>query len=267
MLSLRRVRLHLDKRTRFILSAFILGVGLLFIQSVSFSWRYLAVGLWSLAAAPLCLWSLREGLTFKIEWFIIPILPVFFCAGVALFYFLFPQSLFYQMAIFIFLSFGVYITLLVENIFAVASLRTIALLRAAQAIGFLLTLLTTFFLYNTVFSFRFFPWWNAILIFLISLPLFFQSLWTVNLEERIDAKLVLFTAVLSLIVAQVALIVSVLPVNVLTGSLFLTCTSYILLGMANAEIAGRLFRKTIREYLIVGGLMFLTLLLTTSWTG
>ena len=79
--------------------------------------------------------------------------------------------------------------------------------------------------------------------------------------------LVVFAVVFSLIVAQLALIVSLLPVNVLTGSLFLTCASYVLLGMASAEISGRLFQKTIREYLAVGGLMFLALLLTTSWTG
>jgi len=258
---------HMNKRARFILSAFILGIGLLFIQSISFSWRYLAVGFWSILALPLCLWSLREGLTFKVEWFITPILPVFFCAAVALFYFLFPQSLVYRISIFLFFSFGIYIVLLSENIFTVATLRTIALLRAAQAIGFLLTLLTVFFLYNTVFSFRLFPWWNAISVFFISFPLFFQSLWTVDLEKKMDVKILLFAIIFSLIVAQLALVVSLLPVNVLTGSLFLTCASYVLLGMASAEISGRLFQKTIHEYLAVGGLMFLALLLTTSWIG
>jgi len=257
----------MNKRARFILSAFILGIGLLFIQSISFSWRYLSIGLWSILALPLCFWSLREGLTFKMGWFITPILPVFFCAAVALFYFLFPQSLIYQISIFLFFSFGIYIILLSENIFIVATLRTIALLRAAQAIGFLLTLLTAFFLYNTVFSFCLFPWWNAIAVFFLSFPLFFQSLWTVDLKKKIDVKILLFAAVFSLVVAQLSLVVSLLPVNVLTGSLFLTCASYVLLGMASAEISGRLFQKTIREYLTVGGLMFLALLLTTSWTG
>jgi len=265
--SFVRKKFHLNKRARFILSAFILGIGLLFIQSISFSWRYLMVVFWSILAIPLCFWSLREGLTFKVEWFIIPILPVFFCAAVALFYFLFPQSLVYRISIFLFFSFGIYIVLLSENIFTVATLRTIALLRAAQAIGFLLTLLTIFFLYNTVFSFRLFPWWNAILVFFISFPLFFQSLWTVGLEKKIEVKTLLFAVIFSLVVAQLALIVSLLPVNVLTGSLFLTCASYVLLGMASAEISGRLFRKTIREYLAVGGLMFLAFLLTISWTG
>jgi len=267
MFSLVRKKIRLSKRARFVFSAFVLGIGLLFIQSISFSWRYLAVGLWSVLALPLCLWSLREGLTFKLEWFITPILPVFFCASVALFYFLFPQSLIYQISIFLFLSFGIYIILLSENIFTVATLRTIALLRAAQAVGFLLTLLTVFFLYNTVFSFYLFPWWNAVLVFFISFPLFLQSLWTINLDQKIDTKVLLFTVILSLVVAQLALIVSLLPVNVLTGSLFLTCASYVLLGMVSAEISGRLFQKTIREYLVVGGLMFLALLLTTSWTG
>ena len=156
---------------------------------------------------------------------------------------------------------------LTENIFIVASIRTIALFRAAQTVGFLITLLTAFFWYNTIFSFRFFGWWNALLVLAVSFPLIFQSLWSVDPGEKPGANILLFSVVSSLIISELTLVVSFFPVNVLTGSLFLTCFAYILIGLSSAWLVGRLFRQTIKEYLIVGGLMFLFLLLTTSWRG
>jgi hypothetical protein len=80
---------------------------------------------------------------------------------------------------------------------------------------------TGFFLYDTILSFRLSFWANGLLVFLISLPLFLQGLWSVKLEKRIDRKVGLYTGVLSLILAEAAIIISFWPVNVASGSLFL----------------------------------------------
>ncbi len=269
MTNLKKTVLSLwyNKRARFLVSAVILTGSLLLTQLVPFSWRYFSIfGLFFLSFL-FSFWSLSEGTDSWPIRIITAILPGFFSVGVAMFYFLFPESPVYQIFLLIFFALAIYVIFLTENIFAVASIRTIALSRAAQTIGFLITLLTAFFCYNTIFSFRLLGWWNALLVLLVSFPLFFQAFWSMKLTEKIESNILLFSVISSLVVGQLALIVSFFPVNVLTGSLFITCAAYILIGLISAYLVGRLFRQTIGEYLIVGGLMFLFILLTTSWRG
>ncbi len=260
-------RLRVSKRVRFVFSSLLLGLVFLLTQQLPFPQRYWGVGGLTLLTVALHFFSLYEGLNFKVERLLTPVLPVFFSLGVSLFYFLLPSSWSYRLLIFVLFSFGMYVVFLTENIFTVASLRTIALARAAQAVGFLLTLLSLFFLYDAVFSFRLSFWQNAVLAALLTFPLTLHSLWAVNLEEKLSREDLLFALIFSLVVGEFALIISFFPVEILTGSLFLTTVSYVLLGLGSAQRADRLFKKTVQEYLLVGGLMFLGLLLTTSWRG
>ena len=57
------------------------------------------------------------------------------------------------------------------------------------------------------------------------------------------------------------------PVGVIVGSLFLTILFYILLGIGQSELEGRLFSQTVREYLTVGAVVFIFMLFSTSWNG
>jgi len=250
---------------RFVTSALSLGGMLLLVQSLPFAWRYRSVVGLSFLAFLFTQISFFDSFTLPGQRINAAILPVFFSAGVALFYFLFPSSWWYRLAILLFFAFSIYITFLSENIFLVAALRTIALLRAAQTAGFLLTLLAFFFLSNTVFSFRLFFWENMLLIMVISWPLFWHFLWMINADSETKKKRLFTSLVLTLILGELSLVVSFFPVNVLIVSLFLVCGAYVLMGLAAADLNGRLFAKTVREYLIVGVLMFLVLLLNISW--
>ena len=158
-----------------------------------------------------------------------------------------------------------YVVFLTENIFTVASLRTIALARAAQAVGFLLTLLSLFFLYDAIFSFRLSFWQNAILTLLLTFPLTLHSLWAVNLEEKLSREDLLFALIFSLVVGEFALIISFFPVEILTGSLsnhgFLCA-----FRAGKRQRADRLFKKQFKS-IFWWAAMFLGLLLTTSWRG
>ena len=81
-----------------------------------------------------------------------------------------------------------YALLLTENIYNVAADRTIALLRAAHSVGFLLTLVTYFLLVQTVMAFRFPFFLNAIFVGMVSYLLVFQSLWSSVLEESVSRR-------------------------------------------------------------------------------
>lgn len=263
----RLKRPKISKRQKFALTAALLSVGLLAIQVLGFNDRYQIIGGLTFLTLVLSAWSLSEGLVIN-WWFLnILILPTFFTAGVGLFYFLTPAIWLTRIPIVLLFGLGLYVLLLTENIFAVAAMRTIQLLRSAQAVGFLLTVMTAFFLYDTILSFRLEPWLNFLGVGLVSLPLILHGLWYVNLEEKISFQIWFYVLALSLILAEAALILSFWPLTVAVGSLGLSTVLYIALGLVQHHLSERLFKKTVNEYLGVGLAVLVVIFLTTHWGG
>ena len=160
---------------------------------------------------------------------------------------------------------GMYALLLTENIFNVAAIRTIQLLRAAHAVGFLLTLVVAFFLWDTIFSYRLAPWWNGLLVFATSWPLVLQGLWSVNLEDKVDRSIWRNSLGLAFALGCLGLTISFWPVTITVASLFLVSGLYVLLGLVQQNLSGRLFNKTIQEYLWVGLTVLAVTFLLASW--
>jgi hypothetical protein len=257
---------RITKRQKFILTAGLLSAGLLSIQILDVSWRYQAIGGLTVLAYLLSAWSLSEGLT-GTQWFTVLILPTLFTLGVGSFYFLIPTTWWTRLPIAALFSFGLYALLLTENIFSVAAIRTIQLLRSAQAVGFLLTIITAFFLYDTILSFRLDPWFNFLLTALVSLPLLAQGLWYINLEERISRRCWFYSLVGCLVLGEISLVFSFWPVTVVVGSLALTTSMYIILGLVQHKLTERLFKRTISEHIAVGIAVLVIIFLTTHWGG
>ncbi|MFH1840559.1 MAG: hypothetical protein ABH807_00140, partial [Candidatus Shapirobacteria bacterium] len=193
--------IYFRKRQKFILTAVVLALILLFIQVTNLSWRYQAIASLVFLAFSLSAWSLKEALN-DLEWFVVPLLPALFTGGVGLFYFLVPGDWRVRLPVVILYGFGLYVLLLSANIFSVAAIRTIQLLRSARAVGFLMTLLTAFFLYDTLYSFRPVFWLNFFLVLLVSFPLLLQAIWTTKLENRLSVQTLSFSFALSLIQAE-----------------------------------------------------------------
>jgi len=158
-----------------------------------------------------------------------------------------------------------YALFLSENIFSVAAIRTIQLFRSASAVGFLLTLFTSFLLFDTIWSFALPFYSNFGLVFLVSFLLFFTGTWSVNLKEKIDSKIMIYSLTSSLGLGETAALLSFWPATVSLASLFLTMMIYVCLGLIQAELSDRLFEKTVKEYLLVGFAVFVILLFYTSW--
>ena len=146
----------MTKRFKLAIVSLLLSLGILGVQLIEVDARYQAIGLLAGLAYGLSAWALFEDLK-GIEWLTCLILPVLYPVAVALFYFLLPERLLSRMMILSIFGVGMYALLLTENIFNVAASRTIQLLRAAHAVGFLLTLVVAFFLWDTIFSFKLIP--------------------------------------------------------------------------------------------------------------
>lgn len=256
----------MSKRQKFIFTSLFLSFGLLLLAIADISWRYQAIGALTLLAGVLTVWSLREALE-GIRWLTTVILPILFTVSIGLFYFLLPSTWFSRLPVALAFAIGMYALLLTENIFSVAAIRTIQLFRAASAVGFLLTLLIAFLLYDTIFSFRASFWINSLLVGFISLPLFFHGFWSINLEEKINPKVLIYTLSFSLVLGEMAMIISFFPLTVAMSSLFLTSVMYVLLGLTQAYLAERLFSQTVWEYLGVGMAVLIIMLVTARWGG
>jgi hypothetical protein len=106
-----------------------------------------------------------------------------------------------------------------------------------------------------------------VLVFGASFPLFLQGLWMSKLGLNVSRDLLIFSGALSYSLGSLALVMYFWPVSVVVGSLFLTVGAYELLGLGQVELEDRLFKQTVREYLVVGVLVFISMLFVTSWRG
>ena len=253
------------KRQKFVLTALTLAVGLWGIHAipVALEWRYWLIGLLVGVAAVGSGWALREGLS-GIEWLTVVLPPTLFTAGVGLFYILLPTHWLARLAVVVMFGIGQYALLLTANIFSVAAIRTIALFRAAGAVGFVMTMLTGFLLYDAILSFREAWWWSAPLIMIVSILLLLPAMWSVEVEERLSLKVIKYTIWLAILQGLMAVAISFWPVSLIVASLFLTTMLYIYLGISQHHFSQKLFTRTVWEYLTVGIVVLLTMLVTAS---
>lgn len=268
----------MTKRKKFLITSGLLSLSFLIIYFVDISFNLLTVVIIAFLSLALSFWALKDSLKIGTTLLVL-VLPLFFTLGAGLFYFynLLTSSLVTQLSVNVIYSIaflywflyavGMYATLLGANIYAVASIRTIALLRAAHAIGFLLTLVTFFFIFDTIWSFRTIFWINSILAGILSFPLILQSLWSIELEEKLSRKIFNLTVVASFVLTVISAMISFWPLTVLVISLFLTSIVYVLLGLSQSYLTDRLFQKTVREYLIVGVIVFVAVYLSAGWGG
>jgi hypothetical protein len=254
----------MSKRQKFILSAVLLSFGLMVTQWVEVEYRYVAIFGFFLTTFLVSAWALFEDLK-GVEWITILSLPSLYAAAVGLFYFLLPDSWLSRTIILGLFGLGLYALYLTENIYSVASIRTIQLLRAAHAVGFLLSVLTLILFYNSIFSFRWPYWQNGLAAFAVTVPIMLQGLWSVKLEKRIGKEVLLMTLALSFLVGQLAVVLSFLPATVWIAALFLATFVYVSLGISQHALNERLFARTLYEYLSVGLFVLIATLLVMPW--
>jgi len=253
-----------SKRQKFLLSSAVLSVLLLGIQYIPIEYRYVAIFGFFLVTYLVSAWALFDELK-GIEWVTILSSPSLYASAIGLFYFLLPDNFISRVIIVILFGVGMYALFLTENIFSVAAARTIQLLRAAHAVGFLLSILTAALLYNTVFSLQWPFWSNGLLVAGATLPLLINGLWSMKLEPFLSKDILIMSISLSVIMGFIAVSLSFLPVSVWVAALFLATVLYVALGLLQHELSERLFKRTITEYVVVGLLVLIATLLVTPW--
>lgn len=262
-----RLRKQLTKRQKLVLATLFLTGGLIATQLVSgVRANYQAVIIYGAAAFLTSFWVLKEDLK-GMEWLFLLCLPTLYSFFAALFYFLVPVRWLTRLSAALIYGLGIYALLLTENIFNIASLRTIRLLRAAQSVGFLLTLITGLMSFVTIFSFHLHFWLNFLFIFLFGFILCFQSLWSVKLEKGISREIWELSLTTGFCLGELALVLSFWPVTPAVAGLVLTVGLYEFLGIGQLYLDERLFMKNFKEFIFVGIITLILLIKMGQWGG
>lgn len=275
----------MSKRQKFVVATLVLLAGIVLSRLfpgllLQWRWRVGIVGLLSLAAS---VWALRDEDFAGIEWVTLPILPVFFTVAATAVLPLLPSGfdlvsilpvssdasqilgLMVRLAHLGVFVVGYYAALLTANIYNVAAIRTIQLLRVAHSIGFLVTVATALFFYIVLASLHLSSFLNFLLVFSVSFPLAFQAIWSVNLEEKMSSETRNFSLLTAVVLAQIAWILSFWPVGVSIFALFLTAIFYELVGIIQYHFGERLSTKIANEFVLVAIAMLLVVIFTTRW--
>jgi hypothetical protein len=255
----------ISKREEFVIVSLLLTGGLLLTQLLS-DYRYPMTIILSLATYGMSAFVLRHDLK-GVEFFTLLSLPTLFTMAVTLFYFLLPVRWITRIPVATLYIMGMYALLLTENIYNVASNRTIALLRAAHTVGFLITLVTYFLLLSTVFALRFHAIPTMLLVGGITCILTLQILWAVELTQVISKKLLEISIAITCIFIQFSWILSFWSVKSTMKALLLTTCFYSIVGLAQQYLVERMYRKTIVEFSTVLIVVSIIFLLVTNWRG
>jgi len=259
--------IELSKRQQFIVITAVLTIILILTQLISIEYiRYplvvLLAGLTYIGSA----FGLREDLK-GVEWFTLLIPITLYSAAIALFYFLLPARWLTRIPVAFLYAVGLYGCLLTQNIYNVAANRTIALLRAARSVGFLLTILTYYLLTLTILSFRSYPIINSFWIGIIGWLHIFPALWSVELTEKASGKVISISIALAVVLAELSWAFSMWPMPTTMIALLLSSVIYSTVGMAQEYLSQKLYKKTIIEFVSVCVIVFIAAILTTRWRG
>lgn len=254
-----------SKRQKFIIAVGLLSFGLFLSGNIQTGMYALPIAITLAVFTDLFLfWSvykdIRESFTGSIF-----VLPFFYSLSSGLFYFLVPATIFIRLTAVMLYAFGLYSLFLSQNVFAVASIRTIALLSGARIVSFIITLLSYFFITDITFSLRL-PLYIVIpLVTVYTFFLVYQSIRSYTLQKTDYPSVLSWSIGITLCLVESAIMLWFWPSSPTILALFLAGFFYTLTGLSHIWFERRLFKSVLWEYVWVGVVVFLVLLGFTPW--
>lgn len=256
--------LRIEKRIRFVISSLILAALMLFSTFFFFDRAWIFIPILIISCYLLTYFSILEGID-KNEWLMLFLMPVLFTIASYLFYYLFPVRWLTRIPFISIYAISIYAIFLTSNIFNVGVEKNLQLYRAAFSVNFFYQTLTIFLLFNTLISLKENFLINALGAGIITFPMSLQFFWSRKLDHHFEPDVVIFSLLLTLLLAETAIVLSFVPFTTTIFALVLTAVYYGFAGIFFAFLDLRLFKETVREYFIVLGFVLLIAILTLSW--
>lgn len=253
----------IEKRQKFVIAIITLSLSLFF-SEFEFSKSGIIIAFLLSIFTNLFLWwaisrDVKDNKAYNIF-----ILPFFYSLAFGLFYSITPTNIISRLLLTVIYAFGLYSLFLSQNILAVSSIRTIALLSSARIVSFVITLISYFFLSNIIFTLRITVFPIIALMLLYNFPLIYHSLWTYSLQKG-SQPLSLWVSALTVCLVEAATILWFWPSSPTVIALFLTGYFYTIVGLSHIWFERRLFKGILWEYVWVGCIVFFVLILLTPW--
>ena len=255
---------HIEKRIRFVISTFCMIALMLFSTFFFFDKVWVFIPVLVIAAYFFTFFSILEGIE-KIEWFTLFLMPVLCTVAAYLFYFLFPVRWITRIPFMFLYGFSMYAILLTSNIFNVGVDRSLQLYRAAFSVNYFYQTLLSFLIFNVIFSFKQNFAVNALLVFIIIFPLTMQLMWSIKLKIHSEPYVRQYAFLISIMLAQLASLISFVPVKSTIFALLITSCYYSISGLLYHYADQKLFKQTVREYVFVAGFVCIIVLLSIQW--
>jgi hypothetical protein len=256
--------LLIDKRYRIGISAVFMTI-LMFVSTFfPFEKGVLFLPVFVFAVYGATYFAVLEGIE-KVEWLTLFIIPILLTISFLLFYFLFPGRWITRIPFLIVYAISLYAMLLCSNIFNVGVEKSLQLYRAAFSVNFFFHSLIMFLVFNILLSVKLDFYINFLITGIVSFVMGVQLFWSIRLKHYFEREVVLYALFFALVLAEIALVLSFVPLNTSIFALFLAASYYSLSGLIYTYLDQRLFKETVREYLIVWGLIFLMMVLSVNW--
>jgi hypothetical protein len=242
----------------------------MFFVSLPYESRYYGI-LVGVALTVFCYWF-GLGLIFSTDFGLRlspVILPLMFFGGFGMFVALLDLGWWWNLGLTVLFGLINYLIFLTENVFMVAlGSKTVPLYRAAYTISLVALLLVSFFLFNTILSYRLPFWLNMVLVGVSSSIIFIYHFWSVIIELPDDGEKIerwSFVLVPAWLMAELALILSFWPVGIFKGSIYLVLAVYLLANLSWAEIRERLFKRNWLTAVWIAGAALVSLVVVAEW--
>ncbi|EKD96503.1 MAG: hypothetical protein ACD_24C00018G0002 [uncultured bacterium] len=253
--------IKISKRQKFVTSIVILSLLLFLSENLFGRWGIYIIVTVAVLTDLFLFWAIRSDLKEKHSLQIF-ILPFFYSLAFGLFYFLVPARFLTRIVMTTLYAFGLYSLFLSQNIFAVSTIRTIALLSSARTVSFIAALVSYFFLSNVTFSLHTNVFVTLFFVFAFSFPLVLQCIWTYAMEKNFLISIT-WSAILSVTLVEASLILWFFPTAPTIIALFLTGFFYIIVGISQIWLERRLFKNIMWEYVWVAVIVFLIFVVFT----
>lgn len=254
----------IDKRFRLVISALLLTFIMLASTFFSFDAVYIFVPILAIFSYLLTYFCILEDIE-HIGWFGFFFMPMAISISLYLVYFLFPGRWLTRIPFISLYGISIYAVLLTSNIFNVGVEKSLQLYRAAFSVNYFYQAFVAFLSMNFLMALQQTPFVNMIGTGIIIFLLAFHLLWTIRLKRYIESDVLKYSFFISLIISQAALIISFIPLRQAISSLFIASLYYGLIGMIYHHLDSRLFKETVREYVIVLIFVVTITILSISW--
>jgi hypothetical protein len=262
-LSMKKIKI--TKREELVLSSAIL-------TSLMLCFYIIPVGLLKFSILPVLiivvylasLFIGREGLR-KIEYYLLPVLPVLFTISSALFYNIIPERWLTRLAFIFTYGFLIYSIFLIINIFNAAKLKNIQLLKVARTIYFFISDFTLFLFAYVVLSFHWYNFASSMLIGIFTFLISLTFIWSFSLRQFLIKEEYFLSFFSSLIIFELTFAITFWPLNIYLISLFITSVYYSITGILNNILSFKVRGWNLFEYALINVVIFLLCLMSVNF--